>query len=123
MAGRNELVKQIEASLGMLRQLGAPPTSQSVVGGLNLTAGICLPLSLPLGGEHPGTITRRSERLAAKPGAPPYDEGASTDGTELSDYSLDFRTHESATAPILDLPPRPRTCSGRRGMDVTINRP
>src|SRR6218665_2434458 len=108
MAGRNELVKQIEASLGMRRQLGAPPTSQSVVGGLNSTALICLPLSLPLGGEHPGTIIRRSERLAAKAGARRCDDGAPADGTELPDYSLDFRTREPATAPILDLPPRPR---------------
>src|SRR6218665_4098682 len=119
MAGRNELVKQIEASLGMLRQLGAPPTSQSVVGGLNLTAGICLPLSLPLGGEHPGTIIRRSERLAAKAGARPYDHGVPCDGTAHPDYSLDFRTHESATAPIFDLPPRPSTYFERRGMEAT----
>src|SRR6218665_2526565 len=37
-------------------------------GGMNPTTNICPPLGLPLGEEHPGTIIRRSERLAARTG-------------------------------------------------------
>ena len=114
-----QLTKQIEASIGMRRQLAAPPASQSVVGGLNLTTEICLPLSLSLGVEHPGTIIRRSKRLAAKTGARRYDNGAPVEGAEPPGYGWNFRTHKSVTAPILDLPPRPRTYSERRGMGVT----
>jgi len=86
---------------------------------MNPTTDICPPLGLPLGEEHPGTIIRRSERLAAKTGARRYDGGAPAEGAEPPRYGWDFRTHESVTAPILDLPPRPRTYSARRGMDVT----
>ena len=116
-----QLAKQIEASLGLRRQLEVPPISQSVVGGLNPTADLYQPLSLPLGGEHPGTLIRRSERLAAKAGTRRYDDGAPVDRTGQLNYSLDFRTREPAMAPILHLPPRPRAYSGRRGMDVTIS--
>src|SRR6218665_2479081 len=60
----DKLSKQIEALLGMrLRH-----HKGSWGGGLNPTTDICPPLGLPLGEEHPGTIIRRSERLAARTG-------------------------------------------------------
>src|SRR6218665_366009 len=65
-AQSEHLAKQIEASSGMRRQFGAPPTTKSVVGDMNPTTVICQPLGLPLGNEHPGTILRRSERLASR---------------------------------------------------------
>ena len=97
-----QLAKQIEASLGLRHQLGVPPISQSVVGDLNQTADICQPLSLPLGWEHPGTVGAKDWQL--RPGSDGMTTGAPADGTEQPNYSLDFRTHEPAMAPILDLP-------------------
>src|SRR6218665_722089 len=102
-AQSEQLAKQIEASSGMRRQLGAPPTTQSVVEGLNPTTDICSPPALPLGNEHPGAIIRRSERLAAKTGARRCDNGAPAEGAEPPEYGWDFRTHESDTAQIHDL--------------------
>src|SRR6218665_4068161 len=114
-AQSERLAKQIEASSGMRRQFGAPPTTKSVVGDMNPTTAICQPLGLPLGNEHPGTILRRSERLAARR----RDHGANAEGAEPPEHGWDFYTGESFTTQILDLPPRPRTYS-ERGMDVTI---
>src|SRR6218665_3427414 len=115
-----KLSKQVEALLRVRRPLGAPPALQTVVGGMNPTTDICPTLGLPLGEGYAGTMLRRSERLAAKAGARWGDVGAPADGAEPSDYSLDLQTRESATAPILDLPPRPRAYSERRGMGVPI---
>src|SRR6218665_537475 len=67
-AQSEQLAKQIEASSGMRRQFGAPPTIKSVVGDMNPTTAICQPLGLPLCNEHPETILRRRERLAAAHG-------------------------------------------------------
>src|SRR6218665_3216807 len=63
-----KLSKQVEALLRVRRPLGTHSALQSVVGGMNPTTAICLPLGLPLGEEYPGTILRRSERLAARAG-------------------------------------------------------
>src|SRR6218665_2669921 len=114
-AQSEQLAKQIEASSGMRRQLGAPPTTQSVVGGLNPTTAICQPLGLPLGNKHPGTILRRSERLAARL----CDHGATAEGAEPPEHGWDLHTRDSFTTQILDLPPRPRAYSERRSIGVT----
>src|SRR6218665_3923616 len=114
-AQSEQLVKQIEASSGMRRQFGAPPTTKSVVGDMNPTTAICQPLGLPLGNEYPGTILRRSERLAARR----CDHGANAEGAEPPEHGWDLYTGESFPTQILDQPPRPRTYS-ERGMDVTI---
>src|SRR6218665_2778146 len=110
-----QLAKQIEASSGMRRQFGAPPTTKSIVGDMNPTTAICQPLGLPLGNEHPGTMLRRSERLAARR----CDHGANVEGAEPPEHGWDLYTGESFTTQILDQPPRPRAYS-ERGMDVTI---
>ena len=107
-----KLTKHIEALLGVHRP---PPTTQSVVGDLNPTTAICQPLGLPLGNEHPGTVLRRSERLAARRG----DNGATAEGAEPPEYGWDLYTREFYTTQILDLPPRPRAYSERQGMGVT----
>src|SRR6218665_1802207 len=114
-AQSEQLAKQIEASSGMRRQFGAPPTTESVVGDMNPTTAICQPLGLPLGNEHPGTILRRSERLAARR----CDHGATAEGAEPPEHGWDLYTGESVTAQILDQPPRPRAYSERRSMGVT----
>src|SRR6218665_2781523 len=107
-----KLTKHIEALLGVHRP---PPTSQSVVGDMNPRTAICQPLGFPLGNEHPGTILRRSERLAARR----VENGATAEGAEPPEYGWDFHTRESYTEQILDLPPRPRAYSERQGMGVT----
>src|SRR6218665_2213005 len=114
-----KLSKQVEALLRERCPLRAPPASQSVVGGLNQTTDICPTVGLTVGEEYPGTMLRRSERLAAKAGARWGDVGAPADGAEPPDYILDLHTRESFTAPILDLTPRPRAYSERKSMGVT----